>query len=239
MARMFGAHVITVPAKDYGHDLPQMIEAITRHTTVVFVANPNNPTGTLARSEDLLTFVKEVPPEVLVVMDEAYIEFLDKPLDLIPLIRDGQPNLLLMRTFSKIYGLAGLRLGYGIAHPDLVTAMEKVRQPFNVNLVAQIGALAALEDVEHVGRSRDNNFHGLQFWERELHVLGLKYIPSAANFILVQTGKGEFVFSELQKLGIIVRPMGGYKLPEFIRISVGTPKENERCLAGLKKVLGK
>ncbi len=239
IARMFGAHVITVPAKDYGHDLPHMLEAITRHTTVVFVANPNNPTGTLTRSEDLLAFVKEVPPEVLLVMDEAYVEFLDKPLDLVPLIRDGQPNLLLMRTFSKIYGLAGLRLGYGIAHPDLVTAMEKVRQPFNVNLVAQIGALAALDDVEHVGRSRENNFQGLQFWERELNALGLKYIPSAANFILVQTGNGEFVFSELQKLGVIVRPMGGYKLPEFIRISVGTPKENERCLAGLKKVLGK
>lgn len=239
MARMFGAKVVSVPAKQYGHDLPAMLQAITPRTAVVFVANPNNPTGTLAAPEDLLRMVKGVPPGVLLVLDEAYIEFLEEPVDLLPLIRAGQGNLLLMRTFSKIYGLAGVRLGYGIGHPDLVTTLEKVRQPFNINSVAQIGALAALEDSEHIQRTRQNNAQGLRFWEEALKKLGLNYVPSAANFILAQVGEGERVFVELQKLGVIVRPMGGYKLPEFVRISVGTPAENARCLEALKRVLRK
>jgi histidinol-phosphate aminotransferase len=240
MAKMFGGKVVTVPARDYGHDLTAMAKAITPKTTVMFVANPNNPTGTLASTEALAKLVNEMPPHVLLVLDEAYIEFLDQPADLVPLIRNGtKPNLLLMRTFSKIYGLAGLRLGYGIGDPELVSALEKVRQPFNVNSVAQIGALAALEDAEHIHRSRQNNAQGLKFWERALRNLGLAYVPSAANFILVKVGEGDRVFKELQKQGVIVRPMGGYQLPEFVRISIGTSAENERCLTALKKVLGK
>lgn len=238
MARMFGANVITVPARNYGHDLPAMLRAITPQTRIMFVANPNNPTGTLAPRAEVLELINRVPPQVLLVIDEAYLEFLDDPADLLPLIRDqGKPNLLLMRTFSKIYGLAGLRLGYGIGPADLVAAMEKVRQPFNINSMAQVGALAALDDTEHMDRTRLNNRNGLRFFEQALRELKLEFVPSAANFILVRVGDGQRVFVELQKQGVIVRPMGGYQLPEFIRISIGTPAENARCLETLKKVL--
>ena len=147
VAKMMGANVITVPAKKHGHDLPAMLKAITPQTRVVFVANPNNPTGTLAPREEVIQFVNDVPDDVLLVMDEAYIEFLDDPVDLVSLVRLGaRENLLLMRTFSKIFGLAGLRIGYGIGHPDLIAALEKIRQPFNINSIAQAGALAALDD---------------------------------------------------------------------------------------------
>lgn len=238
VTRLFGANLITVPARDHGHDLPAMLRAITPKTRVIFVANPNNPTGTLASASDLMRLVMEVPPHVLLVMDEAYIEFLDEPCDLLPLVRRGKtPNLLLMRTFSKIYGLAGLRLGYGIGPADLIAALEKVRQPFNINALVQAGALAALDDEEHIQRTRRNNSAGLKFFESAFQQLALRYIPSAANFILVQVGDGQRVFGELQKLGVIVRPMGGYGLGEWIRISIGTEAENSRCLAGLKKIL--
>jgi histidinol-phosphate aminotransferase len=237
---LFGGKLVVVPASDYGHDLEAMLAAITPSTRVVIVANPNNPTGTSARHEDLARFVAAVPENVLVALDEAYIEFLDQPLDLLPQIRSGQkPNLLLMRTFSKIYGLAGLRLGYGIGHPDLVAEFEKVRQPFNINAVAQAGALAALDDTGHAQKTRRINSRGLKFYERAFRKLGLEFIPSSANFILVRVGEGQRVFSEMQRLGVIVRPMGGYQLPEWVRISIGTPKENKRCLEALKTALAK
>lgn len=240
VTRLFGANLVTVPARDYGHDLPAMLRAITPQTRVVFVANPNNPTGTLAPASDLMRLVTEIPPHVLLVMDEAYVEFLDEPCDLLPLVRGGKtPNLLLMRTFSKIYGLAGLRLGYGLGHPDLIAALEKVRQPFNINSLVQAGALAALDDEEHIQRTRRNNSAGLKSFEIAFKQLSLRFVPSAANFILVHVGDGQRVFSELQKLGVIVRPMGGYGLGEWIRISIGTEAENTRCLTVLKKVLGR
>ncbi len=238
VAKMAGANVITVPAKNHGHDLPAMLRAITTKTRIVFVANPNNPTGTLAPREELIKFVNEVPDEVLLVLDEAYIEFLADPVDLIPLIRLGaRKNLILMRTFSKIYGLAGLRIGYGIAAPELAAALEKIRQPFNANLLAQTAALAALDDDEHVRKTRQNNFAGLDFFARAFRKMELEFVPSSANFILVRVGEGQKVFDAMQKLGVITRPMGGYQLPEWIRISVGTQKENERCLAALKAAL--
>jgi len=237
-AKLMGANVITVPAKQHGHDLTAMLRAITPQTRVVFVANPNNPTGTLATREEVIHFVNEIPDEVLLVMDEAYIEFLDDAVDLVSLIRLGaRQNLLLMRTFSKIFGLAGLRLGYGIGHPDLIAALEKIRQPFNINSIAQAGALAALEDTEHISKTRANNAQGLDFFQRAFRELKLEYIPSAANFILVRVGDGQKVFETMQKHGIITRPMGGYQLAEWIRISIGTAKENERCLGALKKSL--
>ncbi|HEX4349107.1 MAG TPA: histidinol-phosphate transaminase [Verrucomicrobiae bacterium] len=238
VAKMSGAEVVTVPAINYGHDLPAMLRAITPHTRIVFVANPNNPTGTLATREDLIQFVNDVPDNVLLVMDEAYIEFLEDPVDLIPLIRLGaRKNLILMRTFSKIYGLAGLRIGYGIGEAGLISALEKVRQPFNANLLAQTAALAALDDDEHVRKTRTNNFTGLGFFSKELRQLKLEYVPSYANFILVRVGDGQKIFNAMQKLGVITRPMGGYHLPEWIRISIGTRLENERCLDALKKSL--
>jgi histidinol-phosphate aminotransferase len=235
---LFGATPVTVPAKDHGHDLPAMLRAITPQTRVVFVANPNNPTGTLAPRTDVLRLVDEVPDRVLLVMDEAYFEFLEEPVDLLPLIRNGsRRNLLLMRTFSKIHGLAGLRLGYGIGHRDLISALEKIRQPFNINSIAQAGAMAALDDAEHVRRTRLNNAVGLKYFEDNFRQMGLEFVPSAANFILVRVGDGARVFNDLQKQGVIVRPMGGYQLPEWIRVSVGTPEENSRCLATLKNIL--
>lgn len=238
VAKIFGANLITVPASNYGHDLPAMLAAITPQTRVVFVANPNNPTGTVVPKKELTDFANQIPPNVLLALDEAYIEFLDDPADFISEIRRGQkPNLLLMRTFSKIFGLAGLRLGYGIATPELIAGLEKVRQPFNINSIAQAGALAALDDAEHMRRTRENNARGLIFYAEAFEDLGLEFIPSSGNFILVRVGEGQRVFEAMQKLGVIVRPMGGYQLPEWIRISVGTPAENERCLDSLRKAL--
>ncbi len=237
---LFGAKLVVVPAKNYAHDLDAMLAAITPNTRIVFVANPNNPTGTTASREQLRRLVDALPPHVLLALDEAYIEFLDEPLDLLPDIRSGaRPNLLLMRTFSKIYGLAGTRIGYGIGHPDFIAALEKIRQPFNINSVAQAGALAALDDTKHVEKTRRINSRGLKLYAKLFRKLGLEFIPSQANFILVRVGDGQRVFTNMQKLGVIVRPMGGYQLPEWVRISVGTPKENARCLEALKTVLGK
>jgi histidinol-phosphate aminotransferase len=240
VAAMFGARLVVVPAREYGHDLDAMLAAITPNTRVVFVANPNNPTGTCVSADELARFVAAIPDNVVLALDEAYIEFLDQPLDLLPEIKAGRKaNLLLMRTFSKIYGLAGLRLGYGIGHPDLIAELEKVRQPFNVNAVAQAGALAALDDATHANKTRRKNARGLRLFARAFRKLGLEFIPSAANFILVRVGDGQRVFNELQRAGVIVRPMGGYQLPEWVRISVGTAKENKRCLEALKSALAK
>lgn len=240
VAQMMGAKVITVPAKNYGHDLPAMVAAITPRTRALFVANPNNPTGTLSPRADVVTLMNEIPDEVLLVMDEAYIEFLDSPVDLLPLIRRGdKPNLLLMRTFSKIYGLAGLRIGYGIGDPEFIAALEKIRQPFNANAVAQAGALAALEDADHLAATRSNNEAGLSYLNHELRMMGVNYVPSAANFVLLEVGDGGKVFADLQAKGVITRPMAGYQLPDWVRVSVGTPEENTRFIHTLKDVLGK
>src|SRR5438105_1452645 len=198
VTKLFRANLITVPARDYGHDLPAMLTAITPETRVIFVANPNNPTGTLAPAAELLRLVNEVPGHVLLVMDEAYLEFLDEPIDLLPLLRRGdRPNLLLMRTFSKIFGLAGLRIGYGIGHPGLIASLEKVRQPFNINSIAQAGALAALDDQGHLARTRANNALGLGYLQDSFRSLGLEFIPSHANFVLVRVGDGQRVFEEM------------------------------------------
>lgn len=235
---MFGGRPVVVDACDYGHDLPAMQAAITSQTRVVFVANPNNPTGTLADAAALEALVESVPADVLLVVDEAYLEYLEQPLDLLPLIRRGErPNLLLLRTFSKIHGLAGLRIGYGVGHPEVIATFEKIRQPFNCNAVAQAAALAALDDHDHVRRSRETNAAGLRFWHDALTEAGLKHVPSAANFVLVRVGDGARVFGELQRRGIIVRPMGGYQLPEWIRLSMGAAEENQRALTALREVL--
>ena len=238
MARMFGANVVSVPARNLGHDIPEMLRAITPQTRVMFVANPNNPTGTLAAKMEIEKLAAEVPDSVLLVMDEAYVDFLENPADLLPLVRSGRkPNLLLMRTFSKIYGLAGLRLGYGVGHPELISALEKVRQPFNINSLIQAGAIAALDDEEHLARTKRNNAEGLKYFSEQLQTLGLEFAPSAANFVLVRVGEGQKVFEAMQRVGVITRPMGGYKLPEWIRITIGTPEENCRCLTALRSAL--
>jgi histidinol-phosphate aminotransferase len=238
VTHLFGGTLVTVPARNLGHDLPAMLRAVTSQTAVLFVANPNNPTGTLATRKEIEQLVAGVLDSVLLVMDEAYIDFLADAPNLIPLIR-SKPNLLLMRTFSKIYGLAGLRLGYGIGHPELIAALEKVRQPFNINSLIQAGAMAALGDDEHLEATKRNNSAGLQYFYGELQKLKLEFVRSAANFVLVKAGHGQKVFEAMQKMGVITRPMGGYKLPEWIRITVGTPEENQRCIAALKSALSK
>ena len=240
VAKLFGAKLVSVPAKGLGHDLTAMLKAITPQTRVVFVANPNNPTGTTVSKSELLSFIEQVPENVVLALDEAYIEFLDDAADTLALVRSGaKPNLLLMRTFSKIFGLAGLRIGYGIAHPDLIAAFEKVRQPFNINSIAQAGALAALDDAAHVQKTRENNARGLKFFAEELQKLKLEFVPSAANFLLTKVGDGQKVFDTMQRQGVIVRPMGGYQLGEWIRITVGTEAENARCLKALRTATGR
>ena len=235
---LFGATLVTVPAVDFGADIDGLIRAVTPRTGVLFLANPNNPTGTRTSRDDIFRLLREVPKEVLIVMDEAYIEFLDDPVDLVPQVLSGaHENLLLCRTFSKIFGLAGLRLGYGIASPALIAAFEKVRQPFNINAIAQAGAVAALSDADHQARTRENNRVGVEYYQSAFRAMGLPYVPSFANFVLVKTGRGAAVFGALQKRGIITRPMGGYGLPDWLRISVGTPAENARCLVALREVL--
>ena len=238
VTHLFGGNLVTIPHKEFGHDLAAMAKAITPRTRVVFVANPNNPTGTRASNAELLEFLETVPANVLAVLDEAYVEFLDDPPDLIERIRSKQqPNLVLMRTFSKIYGLAGLRLGYGIACPDLIGHFEKVRQPFNINALIQSGALAALGDVEHLRKTVENNRSGSLYFETCFRDMGLEFVPSHANFVLVRTGRGAAVFTALQAQGVITRPMGAYGLPEWIRISIGTPEQNERCMLTLRNAL--
>jgi len=240
VTRLFGANPIVVPAKNFGNDTEAMLKAITPKTKIIFMANPSNPTGATLSEKELKDFIKRVPEHVLVVVDEAYTEYADCPADLISMVRDGsQPNLIVSRTFSKIYGLAGLRIGYAVAHPDFVKALNQVREPFNTNLMAQLGAAAALDDEEFLKHAKEVNKQGLRYLRGEFEKMGLEYVPTEANFLLVKVGDGVKVFQEMQKLGVIIRPVANYKLPEWIRITVGTAEQNEHCISCLKKVLGR
>ena len=223
-----------MPAKSYAHDLDAMARAVDDETFVVWVANPNNPTGTLARGDELEAFLRKVPERVLVVIDEAYNEYLPADLraDTVKWLK-RHPNLVLSRTFSKAYGLAGLRVGYGLAHASVADVMNRVRQPFNVNSVALAAAVAALDDMEFVARSFAGNLEGMKQIEEGARKLGLEYIPSFGNFISVRVGKAAEVFKRLLKRGVIVRPVAGYGMPEHLRITIGTAQENEKFLAAL------
>ena len=230
-----GARSIAVPAKNFGHDLEAMAKAIDDETYVAWIANPNNPTGTFARHGDIEAFLKRVPERVLVVIDEAYNEYLPQDLrsDSFKLIK-RHPNLVITRTFSKAYGLAGLRVGYALAHPSVADVMNRVRQPFNVNSMALAAAVAALDDMEFVARSYAENLQGMRQIEEGAKRLGLDYIPSHGNFITVRVGKAAEVYKKLLKRGVIVRPVGGgYGLPEHLRITIGTAAENDKFLAAL------
>lgn len=238
VADMFRARTIAVPMKDYTHDLDAMLRAITPATRLVFVANPNNPTGTMVGADALDAFIRRVPDHVVVVLDEAYIELLPPELqpDTLRYVREGR-KVILLRTFSKAYGLAGLRIGYGIAPEACIRLLHRVRQPFNTTAIAQIAATAALEDDAYVARTRRMVREGLTFFENAFRAMGLEYVPSSANFILVRVGQGRRIFQAMQEEGVIVRPMDPYGLPEHVRITVGTRAENRRCIAVLKKVL--
>lgn len=228
-----------VPLRDFTHDLEAIAKAISARTRIVFLANPNNPTGTIYRKATWEAFLNQVRPDVLIIVDEAYFEYVeaaDYPNSL-DYHQQGK-TLLTLRTFSKLYGLAGLRIGYGIANEDIISLMHRVRQPFNVNAPAQWAALAALNDSEHVRRSLDNNRQGLEYLTGEFARLGIQFIPSHANFILLRVGKGEDVFNRLLAQGIIVRPMAGYQFPEYLRVTIGTMDENRKFIDGLKKAFG-
>jgi len=230
-----GARSIAVPAKNFGHDLEAMLAAIDDETYVVWVANPNNPTGTMLPPQEIESFLKRVPERVIVVIDEAYNEYLSPELkgETVKWLK-RHPNLVVTRTFSKAYGLAGLRVGYALAHPSVADIMNRVRQPFNVNSIALAAAVGALEDMEFVARSFADNLQGLRQIEEGAARLGLDWIPSHGNFITVRVGKANEIFRRLLKRGVIVRPVGGvYQLPEHLRITIGTAQENERFLAAL------
>ncbi len=233
-----GAKRKAVPLKNFTHDLAAIADAVTPQTRVVFLANPNNPTGTIYRRREWEAFLAKIPGDALLIVDEAYFEYVAAP---------DYPNsleyhasdraLLTLRTFSKLYGLAGLRIGYGVGAKDLISLMQRVRQPFNVNAAAQWAALAALGDLDHVERSLEVNHRGMEYLQAELSRLGLASVPSHANFILVRVGKGQEVFQQLLRRGVIVRPMGGYKFPEHIRVTVGTMAENQKFIGALEQVI--
>jgi histidinol-phosphate aminotransferase len=230
-----GARAIVVPAKQYGHDLETMARAVDDETYVVWAANPNNPTGTLARADELEAFLRKVPERCLVVLDEAYNEFIQADLrtDTVKLLK-RHPNLVITRTFSKAYGLAGLRVGYALAHASVADVMNRVRQPFNVNSIGLAAATAALDDMEFVARSYAVNLSGMRQLEEGAQRLGLDYIPSYGNFLTIRVGKAPEIFKRLLRRGVIVRPVGGaYGLPEHLRVSIGTAAENEKFLAAL------
>ncbi len=238
-ATIMGAKNIKTPAKNYVHDLAAMTNAITAHTKIIYVCNPNNPTGAIVTEQQLDTFMAGVPEDVLVVFDEAYFEYVNHPhyTSGTKYLANGR-NAIVLRTFSKIYGLAGLRVGYGLTTPGIAEAIERVTEPFNVNLLAQIGAAAAIDDIEHINKSFQMNLSGKEYLYKEFEDLGLEYVKTEANFILVDTKKDcQEVFTELLKLGIIVRTGNIFGYSTFIRVTIGSSEENKRFITGLKKVL--
>jgi histidinol-phosphate aminotransferase len=233
-----GARGIEVPAKHYAHDVDAMLKAITPDTALIFVANPNNPTGTLIGARELEAFVAAVPERVLVVIDEAYNEYMP------PAVRPDTlswlprfPNLVITRTFSKVYGLAGLRVGYALAAPGVADLMNRVRQPFNVNSVALAAAAAALEDTEFVRKSYELNQAGMRQVTDAFKAMGIEYIPSYGNFVTFRVPQAAQVFQRLLKSGVIVRPIASYGMPEHLRVTIGLASENARFLDSLKQAL--
>ena len=233
-----GGRSRAVPLKNYTHDLDAIAEAVSPRTRMIFLANPNNPTGTIFRRAEWERFLGRIAANALLIVDEAYFEYVRDPEypDSLRYRASGRP-MLTLRTFSKLYGLAGLRIGYGVGAAEMIALMQRVRQPFNVNSPAQWAALAALDDAEHVERSLEANRGGIEFLEQEFSRLGLEWVPSQANFILVRVGKGQEVFQQLLRQGVIVRPTAGYRFPEHVRVTVGTMEENRRFIAALEKII--
>jgi histidinol-phosphate aminotransferase len=235
MAQLFGAKTIEVPDPGFTHDLNAMLAAVGLRTRQIFIANPNNPTGTMVGQPEIDRFMERVPDDVLVVFDEAYYEFLENPPDVLKFVREGR-NVVVMRTFSKIQGLAGLRIGYGLASKEIADVLQKTRQPFNANSIAQAGALAGIRDEEYMQKTRELTHEGREFLQSEFSSMDLEFVPSAANFVLVRVGDGDKIFQALLRRGLIVRAMRSYKLPEWIRVSVGTMDQNRRFIAELRRL---
>jgi len=240
VAQLSSCEMRTTPMRDFTHDLDAMAAKMDERTKAVFIANPNNPTGTAVGEKALRGLLERVPERTLVVVDEAYCHFAhreDYP-DAVKMLRE-YPNLVAMRTFSKVYGLAGLRVGYGVAHPEVISALERVREPFNVNSLALVAAEAALEDHAHVERGVRANAEGREFFVRELATLGLPFVPTQGNFIMAEVGDAKGVYEALLRDGVIVRPVAGYGFPRHLRISIGTPEENRRVVESLAEIMAK
>lgn len=233
-----GANLIAVAQKNYGFDLDAIVRAVQEDTRIIYVANPNNPTGSIFDADAFAAFLDKIPEEILVVLDEAYYEYVEmknysRSLDLVR----ANKNVLVLRTFSKVYGLAGLRVGYGIGPVELIDAMDKIRLPFPVSGVAQAAALAALDDTDHVRRSLEMNRAGLRQLENGLRDMGVKFAPSVTNFILIEVGgDADTLAGELLKMGVIVRPMAWMGFRHAIRVTVGAPQENEKFLNALQQL---
>jgi histidinol-phosphate aminotransferase len=236
IATLFGARTDETPTPNFHQDLNAMVDAITPKTKIIFIANPNNPTGTLISQERIDDFISRVPENIIAVFDEAYFEFLDNPPDTLRHVRQGR-NVVVLRTFSKIHGLASLRIGYGIARGELIEVLQKTRQPFNVNGIAQTGALAAIEDTGHQRETKRVVDLGRAYFQEQFREMKLKFVPAAANFVMVNVGDGGAVFKKLLAKKIIVRPIKNYGLPTWLRVTIGTMEQNEKCIAALKDVL--
>jgi histidinol-phosphate aminotransferase len=236
LATAFSVRTIETPSPDYQQNLDATLDAITAKTRIIFIPNPNNPTGTLILQRAIDGFISRVPDSIIVVFDEAYFEFLDDPPDTLRFVRDGR-NVVVLRTFSKIHGLAGLRIGYAIAPAEMTVVLHKTRQPFNVNSVAQAGAIAALDDEAHLRETKRVIDEGRAYLQKQFAEMQIPFVPAAANFIMVKVGDGCAVFQKLLQRKIIVRPLKGYGLPEWVRISVGTMEENQKLVAALSEVI--
>jgi len=240
VTQAISARALEVPAREWGHDLEAMAQAITADTRLVFVTNPNNPTGTWSGRTALRRFLERVPSRVMVVLDEAYFEYVDHPdyPDGLTLLNDF-PNLIVARTFSKVYGLAGLRIGYSVSSAAVADLLNRIRPPFNVNSLALVAAAAALNDPEHLRRTVALNRNGMQQLTDGFRSLGLPFIPSLGNFVCVEVGDAARVNEALLRQGVIVRPIANYGMPRHLRITVGLPEENERCLSALRTAVGR
>lgn len=241
-ALVMAGRAVKVPCRSFRHDLKAMAAAITPKTRLVFICNPNNPTGTIVGQMMLDNFLKEIPPSVLVVLDEAYADYVtaEHYPDSLAYVRYGRPNIIVLRTFSKIYGLAGLRVGYGVAVPEIIKNLNRVREPFNVNLVAQAAAFAALKDEAHYRKSREINIEGKQYLYEQFAAMGLAYVPTETNFIFVDVNRdSRDVFQEMLKQGVIVRTGDIFGYDTYLRVTIGTPRQNERFIKALREVLGR
>ena len=236
LATAFGLRTIETPTPDYHQNLDATLETITAKTRIVFIPNPNNPTGTLISQRAIDNFMSRVPENIIVVFDEAYFEFLDDPPDTLGFIRDGR-NVVVLRTFSKIHGLAGIRIGYAIAPFEMIDVLHRTRQPFNVNSIAQAGAVAALDDEAHLRETKGVIDEGRAYLQGQLANMQIQFVPAVANFLMVNVADGCAVFQRLLQRKIIVRPLKGYGLPEWIRVSVGTMDENKNLIAALREVI--
>ena len=237
VTQAIGAKAVIAPASDFGHDLDAMTTLISEKTKLIFIANPNNPTGTALAPKQVETFLKQVPESVIVVLDEAYVEYTTQQFNTVAWLA-GYPNLVITRTFSKAYGLAALRVGYSLSSPEIADCLNRIRQPFNVNSLALVAAVAALADKDYVEQSRQLNEAGLKQYVTGFEQLGLTYIPSKGNFITVYVKRNaDSIYQSLLQQGVIVRPIANYGLPQHLRISVGLEEENQRCLDALAMAL--